>query len=99
MPLSPDDVSRIADLARLDLSDDERAAMLDQINGFFRIVEQMSAVDTSGLEPLYTPLSAVSDVTLRMRDDVVTEGDRRDANLANAPLQEDGLFLVPKVIE
>ena len=99
MPLSPDDVSRIADLARLELSDDERAAMLDQLNGFFRIVEQMSAVDTSGLEPLYTPLSAVSEVTLRLRDDVVTEPDNRAANLANAPLSEDGLFLVPKVIE
>ena len=99
MPLSPDDVSRIAQLARLDLSDDERAAMQVQLNDFFSIVERMGAVDTSGLEPLYTPLSAVSDVTLRMRDDVVTEGDRRDANLANAPLSEDGLFLVPRVIE
>jgi aspartyl-tRNA(Asn)/glutamyl-tRNA(Gln) amidotransferase subunit C len=99
MPLSPDDVSRIAQLARLDLSDDERAAMQAQLNDFFSIVERMGAVDTSGLEPLYTPLSAVSDVTLRLRGDAVTEADRRDAYLANAPLSEDGLFLVPKVIE
>jgi aspartyl-tRNA(Asn)/glutamyl-tRNA(Gln) amidotransferase subunit C len=99
MPLSPDDVSRIAQLARLDLSDDERAAMQVQLNEFFSIVEQMSAVDTTGLEPLYTPLSAVTDVTLRLRADAVTESDRRDANMANAPLQEDGLFLVPRVIE
>ena len=56
MPLSPDDVSRIASLARLDLSDDERAAMQDQLNGFFRIVEQMSAVDTSGSATLYSTL-------------------------------------------
>jgi aspartyl-tRNA(Asn)/glutamyl-tRNA(Gln) amidotransferase subunit C len=99
MPLSLDDVSRIAQLARLDLSDADRASMQEQLNEFFGIVEQMSAVDTSGLEPLYTPLSAVSDVTLRLRDDVVTETNRREANMANAPLAEDGLFLVPKVIE
>lgn len=99
MSLTLDDVSRIAQLARLDLRDDERAAMQAQLNEFFRIVEQMSAVDTSGLEPLYTPLSAVTDVTLRLRDDAVSEPDRREANMANAPLQEDGLFLVPKVIE
>jgi aspartyl-tRNA(Asn)/glutamyl-tRNA(Gln) amidotransferase subunit C len=99
MPLTPDDVSRIAQLARLELQAPERAAMLAQLNGFFRIVEQMSAVDTSGVEPLYTPLSAVQEVTLRLRDDVVSEpSDRRDANQRSAPAVEDGLFLVPKVI-
>ncbi len=99
MPLSPQDVSRIAQLARLDLQPDEHAAMQAQLNEFFSIVERMGAVDTTGVEPLYTPLSAITEVTLRLRDDVVTEGDRRDANMANAPLAEDGLFLVPKVIE
>jgi aspartyl-tRNA(Asn)/glutamyl-tRNA(Gln) amidotransferase subunit C len=99
MPLSLDDVTRIAQLARLELSAADRASMQTQLNEFFGIVEQMSAVDTSGLEPLYTPLSAVSDVTLRLRDDAVTETNRREANMANAPLAEDGLFLVPKVIE
>ncbi|HEX7638050.1 MAG TPA: Asp-tRNA(Asn)/Glu-tRNA(Gln) amidotransferase subunit GatC [Burkholderiaceae bacterium] len=99
MPLTPDDVSRIAHLARLELSPAEGAAMQAQLNDFFRIVEQMSAVDTSGLEPLHTPLSAVGDVALRLRPDAVTEPDSRDANMANAPLAEDGLFLVPKVIE
>ena len=99
MALTPQDVSRIAHLARLQLSDDEAAAMLGAINGFFSIVEQMSAVDTSGVEPLYTPLSAVQQVELRLRDDVVTEGDARQANLRSAPAVEDGLFLVPKVIE
>ena len=99
MALTSDDVGRIAQLARLDLSNDERAAMLTQLNGFFSIVEQMSAVDTSGIEPLYTPLSAVQEVTLRLRDDVVTETDRREANQRSAPSVEDGLFLVPKVIE
>ena len=99
MALTPDDVSRIAHLARLDLSGAERAQMLDQINGFFGIVEQMSAVDTRGVEPLYTPLSAVQAVGLRLREDSVTEVDQREANLKSAPAVEDGLFLVPKVIE
>ncbi|NKI96427.1 aspartyl-tRNA(Asn)/glutamyl-tRNA(Gln) amidotransferase subunit C [Rhizobacter sp. SG703] len=92
-------MSRIANLARLELRPAEEAAMLQQLNGFFSIVEQMSAVDTSGIEPLYTPLSAVQEVTLRLRDDVVTETDRREANQRSAPSVEDGLFLVPKVIE
>ena len=73
--------------------------LLTQLNGFFSIVEQMSAVDTSGVEPLYTPLSAVSEVTLRLRDDEVTESDHREENQRSAPAVEDGLFLVPKVIE
>jgi aspartyl-tRNA(Asn)/glutamyl-tRNA(Gln) amidotransferase subunit C len=98
MALTSDDVSRIAQLARLDLSNEERAAMLTQLNGFFSIVEQMSAVDTSGVEPLYTPLSAVQEVALRLRDDAVTETDHREANQRSAPAVEDGLFLVPKVI-
>jgi len=99
MALTPSDVSRIAQLARLELSAAEQGAMLDQLNGFFDIVEKMRAVDTTGVEPLYTPLSAVQDVTLRLRDDVVTETDQREANMANAPAREAGLFLVPKVIE
>ena len=99
MALTPQDVGRIAHLARLELQAAEQAAMLTQLNGFFSIVEQMSAVDTSGIEPLYTPLSAVSEVALRLRDDVVTEVDQRDLNQRSAPLVEDGLFLVPRVIE
>jgi aspartyl-tRNA(Asn)/glutamyl-tRNA(Gln) amidotransferase subunit C len=99
MALTPQDVQRIAHLARLDLSPAEQAAMLGQLNGFFGIVEQMSAVDTTGVEPLYTPLSAVTNVTLRLRDDAVTEAVDRTANQRSAPSVEDGLFLVPKVIE
>lgn len=99
MALTSEDVSRIAHLARLELPAAEAQAMLDQLNGFFRIVEQMSAVDTRGIEPLYTPLSAVHEVALRLRDDKVTEGDDRAANQASAPALEDGLFLVPRVIE
>ena len=99
MALTPHDVSRIAHLARLELRPEEQAAMLTQLNEFFGIVEKMSAVDTRGVEPLYTPLSAVQDVPLRLRDDVVTEVDQREANQRNAPAVGDGHFLVPKVIE
>ncbi len=107
MALTPDDVSRIAHLARLELTPIEQAAMLGQLNGFFRIVEQMSAVDTRGVEPLYTPLAALYEVATRLRDDVVTEaGDVGDAdglqrarNQTSAPAVQDGLYLVPKVID
>ena len=99
MALTLTDVNRIAHLARLALSSAEQAQMLDQLNGFFGIVEQMSAVDTRGVEPLYTPLSAVQAVQLRLRDDLVTEGNNRQANQKSAPAVEDGLFLVPRVLE
>jgi aspartyl-tRNA(Asn)/glutamyl-tRNA(Gln) amidotransferase subunit C len=99
MALTPHDVNRIAHLARLELSGAEQAQMLEQLNGFFSIVEQMSAVDTRGVEPLSTPLSALHAVQLRLRDDVVTEGNDREANQRSAPAVEGGLFLVPKVIE
>ena len=99
MALTPTDVRRIAELARLDLGAAEEALMLEQINSFFRIVEQMSAVDTSGVEPLYTPLSALSEVALPLRDDAITEHDERERNQRSAPQVQDGLYLVPKVIE
>ena len=99
MALTSDDVGRIAQLARLELRADEATAMLTQLNEFFDIVEKMRAVDTSGVEPLYTPLSAIEDVTLRLREDAVTETNQREANMANAPARDEGLFLVPKVIE
>ncbi len=99
MALTPQDVARIAQLARLELSSGEQAAMLTQLNGFFGIVAQMSAVDTSGVDPLYTPLSAVQETSLRLRADVVTETDEREANQRSAPAVANGLYVVPKVIE
>ena len=99
MALTQAEVSRIAHLARLELSSADEARMLEQLNGFFGIVEQMRAVDTRGVEPLYTPLSAVHAAALRLRDDAVTEADAREANQKSAPAVEGGLFLVPKVIE
>jgi aspartyl-tRNA(Asn)/glutamyl-tRNA(Gln) amidotransferase subunit C len=99
MALTRDDVGRIAHLARLELQSGETDAMQQQLNAFFSIVEQMSAVDTRGVEPLFTPLSAISEVSLRLRDDVVSETNQRELNQQSAPAVEDGLFLVPKVIE
>ncbi|PXW96914.1 aspartyl/glutamyl-tRNA(Asn/Gln) amidotransferase subunit C [Sphaerotilus hippei] len=99
MALTPAEVSRIASLARLELSPDEQHTLLGQLNEFFGIVERMRAVDTSGVAPLYTPLSAVQDVTLRLRDDVVSEVDQRADHQKSAPAVERGLFLVPRVIE
>jgi aspartyl-tRNA(Asn)/glutamyl-tRNA(Gln) amidotransferase subunit C len=99
MALTPSDVQRIAELARLELDPSERAAALGQLNGFFDIVERMRAVDTRGVEPLYTPLAAVRPVRLRLRGDAVTESDAREANQRSAPAVQDGLYLVPRVIE
>lgn len=99
MALNSQDVERIAHLARLELSAAEQATLLGQLNGFFGIVEAMGAVDTRGVEPLYTPLSATQTVSLRLRDDVVSETDERERNQRSAPAVDDGLFLVPKVIE
>ena len=99
MALTPLDIARIADLARLELSSAESERMLLQINGFFEIVEKMRAVDTAGIEPLAHPLAAVQEVRLRLREDVPAEPNDREANQQSAPAVERGLFLVPKVIE
>ena len=73
--------------------------MLVQLNGFFAITRAMQSVDTRGVEPLAQPMAAVQDLPLRLRKDVVSESDRREAYQSNAPAVEDGLFLVPRVIE
>lgn len=99
MALTPQDIARIAHLARLELSAPESALMLTQLNGFFSIVEQMRAVDTQGVKPLSHPVAAVQEVQLRLQPDVVSERDQRSSNQQSAPAVEDGLFLVPKVIE
>ncbi len=93
------DVTRIARLARIALTDAETAATAAQLADIFTLIETMQAVDTRGVEPLTTPLAAVGAVALRMRDDVVTEPDRRADYQAVAPSVDDGLYLVPKVIE
>ena len=99
MALTPQDISRIAHLARLELSPAESERMLTQLNGFFATVEQMRAVDTSGIAPLAHPVATIQDVALRLRDDLASEPNQREANQKSAPAVERGLFLVPKVIE
>jgi aspartyl-tRNA(Asn)/glutamyl-tRNA(Gln) amidotransferase subunit C len=99
MALELTDVKRIAHLARIDISDEEAGQTLGQLNQFFSLVEQMQAVDTSGVAPLAHPLSAVREMQQRLRDDAVTEPNRRDDYQRPAPATEGGLYLVPKVIE
>ncbi|HJW53158.1 MAG TPA: Asp-tRNA(Asn)/Glu-tRNA(Gln) amidotransferase subunit GatC [Burkholderiaceae bacterium] len=95
MALNLAQVRRIADLARIEVTDAEAQRVLDQLNDIFRMIERMQAVDTDGVEPMAHPLGGAQ----RLRDDVVTAGDQRAAILANAPEQQDGLFLVPRVLE
>ena len=99
MSLTLQDIGRIAHLARLELDDAHAQSMLTRLNGFFDIVEQMKAVDTTGVEPLAHPTAVIDQVALRLRDDVVSESNQREANQRSAPAVENGLFLVPKVIE
>jgi aspartyl-tRNA(Asn)/glutamyl-tRNA(Gln) amidotransferase subunit C len=99
MSLTSQDIDRIANLARLTLQSAEAERMREQINGFFSIVEAMQAVDTTGIEPMAHPVAAIQDVQLRLREDVVSEPNNREANQQSAPAVERGLFLVPKVIE
>jgi aspartyl-tRNA(Asn)/glutamyl-tRNA(Gln) amidotransferase subunit C len=95
MSLSLDDVRRLADLARIEIDDAQARAMQAQLNDIFRMIESMRAVSTEGVAPMSHPLGGDQ----RLRDDRVTEPDEREANLRNAPREQDGLFLVPKVIE
>lgn len=99
MSLTSSDISRIANLARLQLEESESERMLHQLNDFFDVVQKMRAVDTTGVEPMEHPFATIGDIALRLRDDVVSEPDDRAANQRSAPAVEGGLFLVPKVIE
>lgn len=100
MSLQLNDVTRIAQLAQLELSPAQADRTLEQLNNIFGLVEQMQAIDTQGVEPLSHPFAlAVEHLALRLRPDVVTEPNRRDDYQACAPAVQDGLFLVPKVIE
>ena len=94
-----DDVQRIAHLSRLELSQAEAEAILPQLQAVFSLVEEMQAVDTTGLEPLAHPILFLRDLAQPMRVDQVSEPDHRAENMQSAPAQHDGYFLVPKVIE
>ncbi len=88
-------VRRIAHLARIDVDDAEAPHLRDEINAILKFVEALNAVDVEGVEPM----TSVIPMRLPMREDVVTDGEIASLVLANAPLTEDGFFLVPKVIE
>ena len=95
MSVTEKEVRHVAKLARLALSDAEIDEMVPELNNILGWVEQLGEVNTDGVEPL----TAVIDLKLRLRDDVVTDGDVRDAVLRNAPDAQHGFFAVPKVIE
>ncbi|WP_297842322.1 Asp-tRNA(Asn)/Glu-tRNA(Gln) amidotransferase subunit GatC [Pseudomonas sp.] len=95
MALDRSDVEKIAHLARLGLNDADIPRTTDALNNILGLVDQMQAVDTSGIEPLAHPLEA----SQRLRADVVTERNQRDTYQAIAPAVQNGLYLVPKVIE
>lgn len=99
MALTPQDIARVANLARLELRPDETEHTLKQLNGFFALVAQMEAVNTDGVEPLAHPAAVLGEVALRLRDDIANEPNQREASQVSAPAVERGLFLVPKVIE
>jgi len=100
MSLALSDVKRLAILAQLDLNEEQAAATLEKLNGIFALVEQMKAVETAGIEPLAQPITAYEhDFSLRLRNDVVSEPNRREEYQKPAPATQDGLYLVPKVIE
>ena len=95
MSLSQDDVKRIARLARIEIDDAQATATQGQLNTIFGLIATMQAVDTRGIEPM----AHAQEVTQRLREDVVTETDRHADFQAIAPAVENGLYLVPKVIE
>jgi len=95
MPLSLQEVQRIAELARIGISDAEARAVQSELNDIFALIGQMQRVDTEGI----APMSHGQDMKLRLREDIQTERDQREQFLAVAPEKEQGLYLVPKVIE
>lgn len=88
-------VRRIAHLARIAVKDDEVDPLGNEINAILSFVEELSAVDVAGVEPM----TSVIPIAMKMRTDVVTDGGITEAVLANAPATEDGYYVVPKVIE
>ena len=110
MSLTPADIQRLALLSRLSFDTPASLRLLEGLNNFFAIVEEMRKVDTSGVVPMAHPIDAMPDLAahassapegmaLRLRDDVVSEDNQRETNQRSAPAVERGLFLVPKVIE
>jgi aspartyl-tRNA(Asn)/glutamyl-tRNA(Gln) amidotransferase subunit C len=95
MSISKDTISKVAHLARISLNDDEIPKITQSISDILVLIDKMQDIDTSNIEPLANP----HDATQRLREDVVTAINEREKLLSNAPESENGLFLVPKVIE
>jgi aspartyl-tRNA(Asn)/glutamyl-tRNA(Gln) amidotransferase subunit C len=95
MSLDADDIKAIAKLARLKIDDADVSSYATNLSNILDLVEQMNAVDTEGVVPMSHPL----DVAQRLREDIVTESNQRDELQRNAPAVQDGLYLVPRVIE
>ncbi|HER27615.1 MAG TPA: Asp-tRNA(Asn)/Glu-tRNA(Gln) amidotransferase subunit GatC [Rhodospirillales bacterium] len=95
MSLDKDTVRNIANLARIKVPDEDLGHLAGELSAILQWVEQLNGVDTDGIEPL----ASVVDVTLPLRTDAITDGNCRDAVLANAPDSDDGFFAVPKVLE
>lgn len=95
MSLTPEQMRKVADLARLQMDEDQVETYARELSNILDLVESLEAADTKSVAPMAHPL----DLTARLRDDAVTEGDEREAFQAVAPAVEDGVYLVPKVIE
>ena len=95
MALNIEDIQRIAYLARIEINEQEAATTLTKLSGILGLIEQLQAVNTEGI----APMSHSQALTQRLREDVVTQTNQREAFQAIAPLTESGLYLVPKVIE
>jgi aspartyl-tRNA(Asn)/glutamyl-tRNA(Gln) amidotransferase subunit C len=95
MSLTPQDIRRLGELARIRFDESEQADLLVKLNQVFHIIERLRAVDTTGVIPMTHPQSA----PLRQREDAVTESDQREANQESAPAVQNGLYLVPRVVE
>lgn len=95
MSLTMDDIRRIADLGRIDISDEQAKVVQGELNDILQMIERISSVDTTGIAPMPNPHDGVQ----RLREDIVTEEMNRAENMKNAPEQAEGCFLVPQVIE
>jgi aspartyl-tRNA(Asn)/glutamyl-tRNA(Gln) amidotransferase subunit C len=95
MALSSKDVQRIAHLARIEITPEEATEVRLKLDSIFGLIEKMRAVDTTGI----VPMAHAQEVVLPLREDIVTESDRRELYQSVAPAVQDGLYLVPKVVE
>jgi aspartyl-tRNA(Asn)/glutamyl-tRNA(Gln) amidotransferase subunit C len=99
MSLTPDQLQRIALLARIDVSAEELRGVTERLNRVLGLIDQLQSVDTTGIEPMAHALDGQGAARQRLRPDVVSEPDRREAYQEGAPAVAQGLYLVPKVIE